>query len=292
MADTANGVTKQPAAYLRKDDLFIDINKETIQLSTDGDVKLNPTMSPDGSYVAFTKKNDLYTINIATKKETRLTEDGSDVIMNGYASWLYTEEILGRKSTYRTFWWSPDSKHIAFFRTDDSPVPVFTLTDGGDQHGYVEKLRYPKVGDKNPQVKIGIVIPNARSGDITWAEFNPKQDQYFGLPYWKPDGSSLLVQWMNRKQDNLKIWDVDIKTGLTKVFYNEVQKTWIDLDDEGSRITFLKNGKGYILFCDTSGWKHMYYYDMGGKLINPITSGKFTVTDINYIDEQNGIVYF
>ncbi|MEO8772084.1 MAG: S9 family peptidase [Ferruginibacter sp.] len=292
MTDTAKATKMQPAAYSKKDDLFIDINNETIQLTNDADVESNPTMSPDGSYVAFTKKNDLYTINIATKKETRLTEDGSDVIMNGYGSWLYTEEILGRKSTYRTFWWSPDSKHIAFFRTDDSPVPVFTITDGGDQHGYVEKIRYPKVGDKNPQVKIGIVIPNARGGDITWAEFNPKQDQYFGLPYWKPDGSSLLVQWMDRKQDNLKIYDVDTKTGLTKIFYNEVQKTWIDLDDEGGRITFLKNGNGYILFCDTSGWKHMYYYDMNGKLINPITSGKFTVTDINYIDEQKGIVYF
>ncbi len=278
--------------FSEENDLFIRINNEKIQLTNDNEKEINPTMSPDGNYVAFTRKNDLYTVEIKTKKETRLTEDGSDVVMNGYASWVYMEEILGRNSHNRAFWWSPDSKHIAFFRTDDTDVPVFTITDGTGQHGYVEKERYPKVGDKNPQVKIGFVIPNARSGDITWAEFNPRQDQYFGLPYWKPDGSSLLVQWMNRKQDNLKIYDVDFKTGLSTVFYNETQKTWVDLDDEGSRITFLKNGKGFILFSDSSGWKHMYYYDMKGKLINPITSGKFTVTDLEYVDEEKGIVYF
>ena len=283
---------RKPAIYSDQNDLYIKIDNVPIRLTNDEDKEVNATMSPDGNYVAFTKHNDLYTVNISTKKETRLTEDGSDVILNGYASWVYTEEILGRSSTYRSFWWSPDSKHIAFFRTDDSPVPVYTITDANTQHGYVETLRYPKVGDRNPQVKVGIVRPDARSGEIKWAEFNPADDQYFGVPYWKPDGSSLLVQWMNRKQNNLKIWDVNLANGLKKLFYNETQKTWIDLDDEGSRISFLKNGKGFILFSDSSGWKHMYHYDMNGKFINAVTSGKYTVTDLNFIDEQNGVVYF
>lgn len=282
----------KPVVYTEKNDLYIKINNEPVQLTNDEEKEVNATMSPDGNYVAFTKKNDLYTININTKKQTRLTEDGSDVILNGYASWVYTEEILGRSSTYRSFWWSPDSKHIVFFHTDDSPVPVYTITDGNGQHGYTETLRYPKVGDKNPQVKIGIVIPEARGGDIRWAEFNPRDDQYFGAPFWKADGSSVLIQWMNRKQNNLKIWDVNPENGSKTLFYNEVQKTWIDLDDEGKRITFLKNGSGFVLFCDSSGWKHMYYYDMKGKLINPITSGKYTVTELNYIDEKNSLVYF
>ncbi len=282
----------KPSVYPDKNDLYIKINDEVVQLTNDEEKEINATMSPDGNYVAFTKKNDLYSINIATKKQTRLTEDGSDVILNGYSSWVYMEEILGRLSKYKAFWWSPDSKHIAFFRSDDSQVPVYTITDGTGQHGYVETIRYPKVGDKNPQVKIGIVVPEARGGDIKWTEFNPKDDQYFGLPYWKPDGSTLLVQWMNRKQDNLKIWEVNPDNGMKTLFYNETQRTWVDLDDEGSRISFLENGKGFILFNDSSGWRHMYYYDMKGKLVNMITKGKFTVTDLNYVDEKNGIVYF
>ena len=290
--DSKNHDSIPPEAYVNGNDLYIKINNAAVQLTNDDQKEINPAMSPDGNYVAFTKNNDLYSINIKTKKQTRLTEDGSAVILNGYASWVYTEEILGRNSKYKAFWWSPDSKHIAFFRTDDSPVPVYTITDAPGQHAYVETMRYPKAGDKNPQVKIGIVVPEARSGDITWAEFNQLEDQYFGLPYWKPDGSTLLVQWMNRKQNNLRIWEVNPANGSKTLFYNEVQKTWIDLDDEGERISFLKNGKGFILFCDSSGWRHMYYYDMRGKLINAVTSGKFTVTALDYIDEKQRIVYF
>ena len=106
------------------------------------------------------------------------------------------EEILGRASQYRAFWWSPDSKRIAFFRSDDTNVPEYTLTDAPGQHGIVDKIRYPKAGDPNPQVRVGMVLPTG--GEIVWASFNPQDDQYFGLPYWMPDGKNLLVQWMNQ----------------------------------------------------------------------------------------------
>jgi len=278
-------------AYKKGTDIFVKLNGVETQLTSDTTKKLNPIVSPDDTYVAFTRDNDLYTINISTKKETRLTADGSDVIMNGYASWVYTEEILGRASMYRTFWWSPDSKHLAFFKTDDSPVPVFTITDGsGGQHGYVEKERYPKVGDPNPQIKIGIVSPTG--GDIIFADFNEKDDQYFGAPYWTPDGSALWVQWMNRGQDNLKLWSVNPSTGAKKELYDEKQKTWIQLEDGYERLHFLTTNKNFILESDKTGWNHLYLYDMAGKEINPITSGKFTVLNITQVDEKKGIVYF
>lgn len=275
--------------YQKNKDLYIKINDAEIQLTDDTLPEINAQLSPDGRFVAYTKKNDLYSVDINTKKETRLTTDGSDDILNGYASWVYMEEILGRRSQYRSFWWSPDSKMIAFFRTDESMVPYFTITDATGKNGYTEKMRYPKVGDKNPEVKVGMVSPEG--GYMTWADINEKDDQYFGMPYWNPDGSALLVQWMNRKQDNLKIWEVNPATGKKKEFYNEQQKTWVDLDDN-DRIQFYKNGKGFILQSDASGWKQLYNYDINGKLINPITNGKFTVTAINHIDEKNGIVYF
>ena len=251
--------------------------------------EVNRTYSPDSNYIAYTKKNNLYYYDVTAKKETQLTFDGNDSLMNGYASWVYMEEILGRASQYRAFWWSPDSKHIAFFRTDDSPVPVYTITDGGPgKHGLVEKMRYPKVGDKNPYIKIGIVHLN--DNHITWADFNEKDDQYFGKPYWKTDGSALLALWVNRDQNNLKIYEVNPNTGAKKEFYDEKQKTWIDLDDD-NRLTFLKNGN-FIMLSDKTGWRQMYYYTKDGKLINPVTTGKFTVTNINWIDEKNNTVYF
>ncbi|RYD79530.1 MAG: S9 family peptidase, partial [Verrucomicrobiaceae bacterium] len=123
------------------------------------------------------------------------------------------------------------------------------------------------------------------------AEISELNDQYYGLPFWKPDGSALLVQWMPRSQDTLKIYEVDPATGELKDFYTETQRTWIQLDDN-ERINFLKNGKGIILTSDKTGWNQLYHYDIKGKLINAITSGNFTVTGIEFIDEKNNLVYF
>ena len=279
----------KPSAYMKSGDVFAKMNGTETQLTNDTFKKFNPTISPDANYVAFTKNNDLYTINLSTKKETRITNDGSETILNGYASWVYTEEILGRRSAYRSFWWSPDSKRIAFFRTDDSPVPIYTITDGTGLHGYVEHERYPKVGDPNPNVKIGMVAPDG--GNIVWADFNEKDDQYFGAPYWSKDGSSLWVQWMNRLQDNLILWAVDPATGSKKQLYNERQKTWIDLDNE-DRLHLLTKSNNFILESDRTGWNHLYLMDANGNEINPITSGKFTVLSVTRIDEKNKTIYF
>lgn len=279
-----------PSPFSKSKDLYIKINDVETRLTNDTFPEINATVSPDGKYIGYTKNNDLYAVEIATQKENRLTTDGSDVILNGYASWVYTEEILGRASRYRSFWWSPDSKNIAFFRTDDSPVAPFTITDAPGAHGYLETVRYPKVGDKNPEVKVGIVNP--AGGVVVFADFDAKEDQYFGAPFWTNDGSSLWVQWMNRKQNNLKIYAVDPSTGAKKTVYDEVQKTWIQLEDGYERMHMLANNKNFILESDKTGWNNLYLYDMTGKLINEITPGKFTVTDVNFIDEAKKTIYF
>ena len=279
------------AVYAKGDDLYLkDGDKPEERLTNDSAREINPTLSPDMNYVAFTRDNNLYTIDLTAKKAHQLTTDGSDVILNGYASWVYTEEILGRRSHYRSFWWSPDSRHLAFFRTDDSVVPIFNITNEVGQHGALEKERYPEAGDPNPEVKVGIVAPDG--GTVTWSDFNEHEDQYFGLPYWRPDGQALWVQWMNRDQNNLIIYEVNLQNGTRKIIYSEKQKTWIDLDDEGNRIDFLKDGKRFIITSDQSGWKMLYLYDLTGKLLNPITNGKYTVTSVNFVDEKNQVVYF
>jgi dipeptidyl-peptidase-4 len=274
---------------VKNGDIFLKSQGKDIQLTKTVEIEYNPTFSPDSVYIAFTRNNDLYTVRVSDGKETRLTTDGSFEILNGYASWVYMEEILGRATAYRAFWWSPDSKHLAFFRSDDSNVPIFTITDGDGQHGHIEKQHYPKAGDHNPEIKIGIVQPDG--GKVTWAAFNQKDDQYFGKPYWRPDGKALWVQWMNREQDSLKIFEVDLKNGEKKEIYNEYQKTWIALDDD-NRIEFLSNGKGFILMSDKTGWRHAYLYNMKGLFLNAITTGSYTVKDIQYVDEKAGVIYF
>ena len=250
----------------------------------------NPTYSPDSAYIAFTRKNDLYTLRLADNKETRLTFDGSDLILNGYASWVYMEEILGRSSAYRAFWWSPNSKHLAFFRADDSEVPLFTITDAPGQGGYVETLHYPKPGNPIPKVKTGIVSPDG--GTVVWAKTDDTQEFYFALPYWRPDSKALWLQWCNREQNHLKILETNIATGELILLYEEaVPESWIDIDSE-PRIRFLESGKGFLLTSDKSGWRNLYLHDMEGKLINPVAEGKFSVLNVPRIDEKEKVVFF
>jgi dipeptidyl-peptidase-4 len=249
----------------------------------------NVTWSPDEKWVAYTNKdNNLIIRNTETDQDIQLTTDGSETIKNGYASWVYFEEILGRGGRYRAFWWSPDSKKICYMRFDDSPVPVFPIYVIKDQHGFVEKEFYPKAGDKNPEVKLGVVdIENQKK---TWADFNEKDDQYFGTPIWTPTGQ-LWVQWMNRGQDNLKIYDIDLNSGAKTEVYNEQQTTWVDLD-RGNRIEFLSGNTGFIIRSDKSGWEHFYLHDMKGKFISQITSGDFTVGTIYKTDPKAKMIYF
>jgi dipeptidyl-peptidase 4 len=249
---------------------------------------VNTTASPDKKWAAYTKKDhNLYITELATKKETQLTNDGSETILNGYASWVYYEEILGRASRYRAFWWAPDGKHLAYMHFDDGQVPVFPIYWSNGQHGYLENQRYPKAGDKNPGVKIGIV--NLDGNKTTWADFNAADDQYFGKPFWAPNGQ-FWVQWMNRAQEQLKIYNISLADGSKTVVYEEEQSAWIDLDDD-DRIEFLPSGKGFILATDKTGWRHLYLHDMSGKLMNPVTQGDFTTGSIFKIDEKAKLLY-
>jgi dipeptidyl-peptidase-4 len=284
-------VPTEKSVVLKKGDLFLKDNGTEVQLTFDNAEEKNPTLSPDGNYVGYTKNNNLYSLSLATKKEVAITNDGATGILNGYASWVYFEEIFGRPTQYRAFWWSPDSKYISFMRFDERKVPMFPIYNSEGQHGFVEETRYPKAGDQNPTVKIGWTTPDG--GNITWADFNEADDQYFGWPIWNPNNNSMWLSWMDRGQNNLKIYELNMTTGAKKPVYTEYQKTWIDLEDRnGGRINFIPNNKGYIAQADASGWNQLYMYDMEGKLQYPITNGKFTVLGIRQIDEKNKTIYF
>ncbi|GHE48776.1 S9 family peptidase [Sphingobacterium griseoflavum] len=279
------------AVFVKDKDVFIRYGEQgTKQLTQSPDVEENnPTLSPDGKFVAFTRKNDLYSIDIQTGEEIRHTSDGTDVIYNGWSSWVYYEEILGRSTNYKAFWWSPDSKRIAFMRFDDTKVPMFPIYVSSGQHGYLEETRYPKAGDPNPTVKIGFV--SVSGSPIVWADFNADDDQYFGQPYWSFDSQSIMVQWMNRDQNNLKFYAVDPSNGSKQETYDEHQDSWINLDHD-ERITYLADNKHYILKSDRSGWAHYYLYSLNGKMINAITQGEWQVNSLELVDEKNKKVYF
>lgn len=277
--------------FMKDNDIFIKYGQgEAQQLTNSPTVsEQNPTLSPDGKFVAFTRASNLYAVNVSDRKEIQYTYDGTDVIYNGWSSWVYYEEILGRATNYKAFWWAPDSKQIAFMRFDDTKVPMFPIYVSEGQNGYLEETRYPKAGQDNPEVKLGFV--KVEGSPIVWADFNEKTDQYFGQPYWSYNSESIMVQWMNRDQNNLKFFAVNPLTGSKKEIYDEKQPTWINLDHD-ERITYLGDNKHYILKSDKTGWAHYYLYSLDGKLLNPITSGEWQVTSLAKIDEKNKVIYF
>ncbi|MBQ4021253.1 MAG: DPP IV N-terminal domain-containing protein [Bacteroidales bacterium] len=227
---------------------------------------VNPTYSPDYSKIAYTLGNNLYSIDVNTREIVQHTSDGSDVILNGYASWVYYEEIFGRASRYKAFWWSPDSKILAFYRFDNSKVPMFPIYNSEGQHGSINETRYPKAGDPNPEVKIGFV--SVRGGETVWADFDSSKDQYFGIPFWNPEGTRFMVSWMDRSQDNLRMYSVDPVYGNKYQVYSEQQATWIDWMEQ-----MLFTDKGMYIVRDTNLWQQIYFLSYDGKVYKRITDG-------------------
>lgn len=272
-------------------DLYLVSKTGEQRITHDPDLEeKNPTFSPDSNFVAYTKGNDLYTYHIASQKELRHTYDGTNTTLNGYATWVYWEEIFGRGTRFRAFWWSPDSKHLAFMKFDESETPMFPIYRSEGQYGYIEETRYPKAGDKNPTAQIGFVSPD--KAGVTWADFEKEEDRYFGWPKWSLDSKGLMVQWINRGNDHLKIYKVSPSSGGKTEVYEEKQKEWIDIYEADERLTLLDNGEEMVIISDQTGWKQLYLYAVDGKLKNRITDGKYTVTRVFGIDQKERVVYF
>ena len=265
-------------------------DRDLKRLTYDNVPEVNFRFSPDEKKIAYTKNKDLYVYDLTGEKEIRLTFDASEKIYNGYSSWVYMEEILGRDSRYAAFWWSPDGKKIAYLRTDDSDVPVFTLNrlDEPDGiHGKIEATPYPEPGDPNPKVKMGVA--DISTGKTVWVKTDYSIDQYIAWPFWTPDSKNLAVQVVNRDQNNIKIILADPLTGDYKQIYNENRNTWVEFFEN---IYVMKNGSGFIIKSYRNDWLNLYYYGWDGRLIKQITDFKFDVISIERVDEEKKIIYF
>ncbi len=275
---------------IKNGDLYLKEGTNESKLTNDADaLEKNATFSPDSQYIAYTKNNNIFTYNFKEKRETRLSIDGNKTILNGIATWIYWEEIFGRPTAFRAFWWSPDSKKLAYMRFDESKTPMFPIYESTGSHGYIEETRYPKSGDVNPTVRLAFVDPNGEK--TTWADFDEKEEQYLGWPEWSLNSEGLMVQWINRGNDRLKLYNVSPNTGKKKLTYEENTSTWISIDEAEDRLTLLDGGKEMVIISEKSGWKQLYLHKTDGTLINPITTGKFTVKEVIGIDQKNRVVY-
>ena len=239
--------------------------------------------SPDGSRVAFVRKNNLHVQNLADLKITSITNDGSETLINGTSDWV-NEEELSLRDCYR---WSPDGKHLLFWQFDTKDVKRFWLvnqTDGTYQR--FTTFPYPKAGEKNSATRLGIV--SASGGAVTWLKVSGDPREHY-LPHaeWTPDGQSVVLQQFDRLQNTLHVMRADPATGETKLIFTETDKAWIENDNP-----FRWIGDDFLWLSERSGWRHAYRATLSGKLA-PITTGSFDVIEVNKVhDVKNGSLYF
>lgn len=244
------------------------------------------TLSPDGKRVAFVRGGNLFAVEINKPEEKQLTHDGGGEILNGVADWVYEEEVFNRDG--RAFWWSPDGKHLAFLRFDDSPVKKFNIVNLNSVRGQLESYPYPKVGDPNPTVKIGVV--SADGGKPVFLDLGDHKPEEVLVTRvgWLPDAKGVYAYVQNRTQTWLDFTVWPTPDAKPKVLFRETTKAWVE--DTGAP-HFLPDGS-FLFASDRSGWRHLYHYAADGKLLGPVTSGDWEVKDVLRVDGAEKTAYF
>ncbi len=244
------------------------------------------TFSPDGNFVAFVLKNNLYVKNINTCEVKAITTDGSaNNIINGAPDWVYEEEFGFSKA----FCWSPDSRRIAFYRFDESEVRQYEITIYESIYPNTYRYKYPKAGENNSVVTINIA--NLVTGNTITASTGNESDQYIPRIKWTTDPEKLCIIRLNRRQDNVEILLADASTGQSDVIYKETNSRYIsEIDD--NYIEFLDDGRHFIIKSERDKYYHYYRYTIDGQFINQITQGEWDVDKLLGINQKEGIIYY
>jgi dipeptidyl-peptidase 4 len=245
-----------------------------------------PAISPDGRRVAFVREHDLYAVEAATGRETRLTTDGSPDVLNGILDWVYQEEIYGR-GQFKAHWWSPDSTTLAYLRLDEAGVPRYTLVDDVAEPAEVEATHYPRPGERNPRVRVGLV--SAGGGATRWidlAEYAAAEPLVVDVG-WTPDGK-LAFQVQDREQTWLDLRLAE-RGGVSRRVLRETTRAWVEPHEGAPH--WLADGT-FLWFSERDGWKHLYHLRRDGTVVGRVTSGEWEARTLHGVDEKARAVYF
>jgi dipeptidyl-peptidase-4 len=240
-------------------------------------------ISPDQRWVSYVREHNVWAVEISSGKERALTTGGREELLRGELDWVYPEELSIRTA----YWWSPDSTKIAFLEMDQRSVTRYPIVNFTSFTGETEWMRYPKAGDANPVVRVGVVA--LKGGAPKWMDTGAEKDIYLARVDWLPDSRRLAIQRMNRGQTQLDLLLADAATGRTQVLLTELDNHWINIQDD---LYFFRDGKRFLWSSDRDGWRHLYLYDLSGVRLAQITRGHWEVLSTVRVDETNNAVYF
>lgn len=256
--------------------------KRTTPVSTREGGQMFAKFSPDGRKVAFVRENDLWVSDLASGTEQRLTTDGSETIINGTTDWVYEEE-LGLRDAFR---WSPDGTRIAFWRFDQSAVPEFPLVNQLELYPEIETLRYPKAGEPNSRVRVGVL--RLDGGAVRWIDVGADTGIYIARMQWVGN-DSVSLQRLPRSQNRVDLLMASATTGGTRTIMTDRDSAYVDVEGDGVR--WIDGGKRFLWLSDRSGWRQVWLYDRSGKVVRQVTRDGVDVLSIVAVDERSGAVY-
>ena len=254
-------------------------------------------ISPDGTKVAYVSKNNIYLedCDMQTPNRRQLTTDGNDTIVNGTFDWVYEEEFDCRDG----FRWSGDSRYIAFWRSNTAGTGWFDIINNVDDiYPTIQRFPYPKAGTQNSAVKIGFIdLQSPRlqegKGEATWLDISGDQrENYLPRMEFVPGTNTLMIQQMNRPQNNNKVWTCELKDGKAStlsVLCTDTDEAWVETNDN---IHWLPGNKFFIFTSERDGWRHLWRVSADGKKWTCITKGDFDVINEVEYDEARGYIYF
>ncbi|MEO6221024.1 MAG: S9 family peptidase [Ginsengibacter sp.] len=250
-------------------------------------------ISPDGKEVAYVSGHNLYSEELSSHKITQLTKDGTRKFINGTFDWVYEEEF-GCRDGFR---WSPDSKMIAFWQVDATKVRDYYMLNTTDSvYSRIIPVEYPKVGQPPSPVRIGVITVDDAS--TKWMDIpGDPQQHYIPRMEWADNSSEIVLQQLNRKQNESKLFYCNVLTGRANNFYTENDKAWIDIksrwnNDDPTGWEWRNNGKEFLWVSEKDGWRHIFLITRDGKKETLITKGDYDIDNIKYIDDKNNYVYF
>jgi len=243
---------------------------------------IDPKISPRGRYVSFVRNQNLVVIDLATGAERQLTTDGKGTVHNGEAEFIAQEEM----DQHTGYYWAPDDSHIAYRRYDEAPVPVVRRFEIFADRTEVIDQHYPAAGDPNVAIELMIVDP--ATGAQRRIDLGQDKDIYLVRADFSADAKTLVYQRQTRDQKRLDLVAVDVATLAQRPLFSETSRTWVEVHND---LRFLKNRQAFVWASERSGRKHLYLYDLNGKLLHPISRGDWGVDNILAIDEGAGKIY-